>query len=180
MIKPSLIPKASGIVARANGFKLSKLINQNVINKISLFSVLFIYHDSYDHQQDFFLIIGSSKGNQGEFHDDIRLFLETQINDSFSDYPHDVFTEVNGDHGRIETRRVWLTHTVDWLIDRHPRWTSLKGIVVIESTREIGDKTTYERRYYITSHHDKKAAFIAHAIRSHSHIENKLQIRCQF
>jgi predicted transposase YbfD/YdcC len=114
------------------------------------------------------------KGNQGEFHNDIRLFLDTQINDSFSAYPHDVFTEVNGDHGRIETRRVWLTHAVDWRIDRHPRWTSLKGIVVIESTREIGDKTTYERRYYITSHQDKKASFIAHAIRSHWHVENKL------
>ena len=114
------------------------------------------------------------KGNQGEFYDDIQLFMDEQVDQKFLKYSHDVFTDIHGDHGRIETRRVWLTHEVDWLIHRHPRWTSLKGIVVVESTREIGDKTTYERRDYITSHQDKKAQFIAHAIRSHWHVENKL------
>ena len=114
------------------------------------------------------------KGNQGEFHDDIQLFMNSQCDQSFSNCPHDVFTEVSGGHGRIETRRVWLTDKVDWLITRHPRWASLKGIIIVESTREIGKKVSYERRYYISSHHTKSAQFIAHAIRSHWHVENKL------
>ncbi|WP_373567281.1 ISAs1 family transposase [Xenorhabdus yunnanensis] len=44
-----------------------------------------------------------------------------------------------------------------------------------ESWREEQGKTaSYERRYYIISHRDKFAEFIAYAIRSHWYIENKL------
>ncbi len=46
---------------------------------------------------------------------------------------------------------------------------------MVESWREEqGKSASYERRYYITSHGDKSADFIAYAIRSHWHIENKL------
>jgi len=114
------------------------------------------------------------KGNQGEFHDDIKLFLDTQLQGNFEKIEHDVFSHVNGDHGRIETRKVWLTSDVKWLVERHPRWKSIRGIAMIESWREVSGKETYERRYYITSHHDKSAEFIAKAIRSHWHVENKL------
>jgi predicted transposase YbfD/YdcC len=114
------------------------------------------------------------KGNQGEFHDDIVLFLDTHLQTDFSTITHDVFTKVNGDHGRIETRKVWLCTEVNWLIESHPRWKSIRAIAMIESTREVRGKETYERRYYITSHHDKSAEFIAKAIRSHWHVENKL------
>lgn len=114
------------------------------------------------------------KGNQGEFYDDIKLYLDSQLNDNFINTPHDVCLDVTGDHGRIETRKVWITSDVAWLIETHPRWQSINSIAVIESTREVNGKTTYERRYYITSHRDKPATFIAHAIRSHWHVENKL------
>ena len=114
------------------------------------------------------------KGNQGEFHDDTRLFLDSHIQSDFSSVEHDVFSHINGGHGRIETRKVWLTFDVEWLIERHPRWKSIQGIAVIESTREVAGKETYERRYFITSHSDKTAQFIAGAIRSHWHVENKL------
>ena len=86
-------------------------------------------------------------------------------------------SSVNGDHGRIETREVWLTKNVDWLVKRHPRWKSLKSIIVICSTREMNGKASYEQRYYISSHDDKEAEFIAGAIRTHWHVENKLH--CQ-
>lgn len=114
------------------------------------------------------------KGNQGEFHDDIKLYLDTHLKYEFTQIEHDVFKHVNGDHGRIETRKVWLISEVKWLIERHPRWSSLRGIAMIESWREVDGKETYERRYYITSHHDKSAEFIAKAIRNHWHVENKL------
>ncbi len=114
------------------------------------------------------------KGNQGEFHDDIKLFLDSQIQADFSSVKHDVSTSINGDHGRIETRKVWLTCDVNWLKEKHPRWKSIKGIAAIESTREVAGEKSYERRYYITSHGDKTAQFIANAIQSHWHVENKL------
>lgn len=114
------------------------------------------------------------KGNQGEFHDDITFFLDAQIENQFNSIPHDVYTTVDGDHGRIETRKVWVTNEVTWFVTQHPRWSSVKGIIVIESQREIGGKTSYERRYYITSHLDKPAQFFAKAVRNHWHVENKL------
>jgi predicted transposase YbfD/YdcC len=114
------------------------------------------------------------KGNKGEFYDDIKLFLETNLQDEFAQIEHDVFSEVNGEHGRIETRKVWSTSDVEWLTQRHPKWSSLRGIAMVESWRHVDGKETYERRYYITSHHDKSAEFLARAIRSHWHVENKL------
>jgi predicted transposase YbfD/YdcC len=74
----------------------------------------------------------------------------------------------------MEERSVWLSSDVDWLIERLPRWKSLKGIAVIDSSRTLNGKTSNEKRYYITSHKDKSAEFIAHAIRCHWHVENKL------
>lgn len=114
------------------------------------------------------------KGNQGEFHEDITFFLDTQIDSDFTATEHDVYTSVDGGHGRIETRKVWLTNEVEWFVTQHPRWSSVKGIIVIESQREIDEKVSYERRYYITSHQHKSAKYIANAIRSHWHVENKL------
>ena len=114
------------------------------------------------------------KGNQGEFFDDVKLYLDTQLETKFKAQSHSVYSSINGDHGRIETREVWLATDVNWLVERHPRWQSLKSIAVICSTREVNGVSSYEQRYYISSHEDKSAEFIAGAIRNHWHVENKL------
>jgi predicted transposase YbfD/YdcC len=44
---------------------------------------------------------------------------------------------------------------------------------MVESTREIGDTVTTERRYYVSSL-PPEAAHIAHAVRAHWRIENNL------
>ena len=85
-----------------------------------------------------------------------------------------MFHNVDGDHGRIEERSVWLHTDIAWLHERHPNGQTIKAIAVVESARTIGDRSSKERRYYITSHGDKSAEFIAHAIRSHWHVENTL------
>ena len=113
------------------------------------------------------------KGNQGEFHQDVSLYLNALI-DNPSHQAFDYHQSVNGDHGRIETRKVWLVTELDWLLQRHPRWATVKGIAVVESKRMIGDDCSVERRYYITSHFDKDAQFISDGIRDHWHVENKL------
>lgn len=114
------------------------------------------------------------KGNQGEFFDDVKLYLDSQLTCEFKEQTHSVHRSINGDHGRIDTREVWLVADVDWLIARHPRWKSLKSIALICSKREVNGVESYEQRYYISSHKEKDAEFIAHAIRSHWHVENKL------
>ncbi len=57
---------------------------------------------------------------------------------------------VDGDHGRIETRTTTVIHDVAWLQERHD-WPGLKGIVMVESIREIDGKAECETRFYITS-----------------------------
>ena|GEM_PF-5841746 len=93
------------------------------------------------------------KGNQGEFHEDIKLFLDTHLQYEFTTIEHDVFSHINGDHGRIETRKVWLISDVEWL-NLGDRW----------------EEKTYERRYYITNHNDKSAKFIAQIIRGYRYV----------
>jgi predicted transposase YbfD/YdcC len=50
-------------------------------------------------QSDYVLAL---KGNQGEFHEDIKLFLETNLASKFKDISHTFSERVHGDHGRIE------------------------------------------------------------------------------
>ena len=97
-----------------------------------------------EHGGDFVLAL---KGNQGEFHDDVKLYLDSNI-DSLSSSNFNKM--VSGDHGRIETRKSWLCTDIDWLIRRHPQWSSVKGVAVIESERLIGEKNSIERKvlYY--------------------------------
>jgi predicted transposase YbfD/YdcC len=123
-----------------------------------------------DLKGDFVLAL---KGNQGEFHEDVKLYLDSNINKSRPN-KFDFAEDIHGDHGRIETRRAWLCTDVDWLIERHPKWKTVKGIAVIESERLIGKKQSIERRYYITSHFTKDAKFINETVRSHWSVENNL------
>lgn len=114
------------------------------------------------------------KGNQGEFFDDVKLFLDSHLETQFTRVAHSVNRSVDADHGRIESREVWLTSDVNWLVERHPRWSSVQSIAVVCSAREVNGERSDEQHYYISSHKDKDAEFIAAAIRNHWHIENKL------
>lgn len=122
-------------------------------------------------EADFVLAL---KGNQGEFHDDIKAYLNNKISNDFSDTEYNYFKSVDGDHGRIEQREVWITHGIEWLIKRHPRWQAVKSIIVINSLREKSEKISKEKRYFISSHTGKTAEFMAYAIRAHWAVENRL------
>ncbi|MEI6894961.1 MAG: hypothetical protein V5789_10125 [Colwellia sp.] len=56
--------------------------------------------------------------------------------------------------GRIEQRKVCLTTEIQWLIERDPRWKNIKGIAIVDSTREARRKVSHEQRFYMTSHED--------------------------
>jgi len=76
-------------------------------------------------------------------------------------------------HGRLETRICRVTDDVDWLPGVGQCWAGLKRLVMVESSRTMGDKTSIECRYYISSR-TIKAQEMAHLVRSHWGIENSL------
>ncbi len=79
---------------------------------------------------------------------------------------------VDGDHGRIETRRYYQSEDLKWFADRD-LWEGLNSVGVVESTRELDGEISTERRYYLSSLPLNVEQF-ARAVRSHWGIENKL------
>jgi predicted transposase YbfD/YdcC len=112
------------------------------------------------------------KGNQGNLHDDVKVFAAEQKANDFKDTTISRHETVDGDHGRIETRTYTAIHDVEWLQERH-NWPGLAGVVMVESQREIEGKVTQETRFYITSL-VLLATAIGPMIRDHWTIENGL------
>src|SRR6266853_2443079 len=122
-----------------------------------------------DKKADYVLAL---KGNQGTLCEDVEVFVAEQKAKDFQDTKISRHETVDGDHGRIETRTYTAIHDVAWLQERHD-WPGLRGIVIVESTREIGDKIERETRFYITSL-VLLASQLGPAVRSHWAIENSL------
>ena len=112
------------------------------------------------------------KGNQGTLREDVDIFAAEQKASGFKDATVSRHETVDGDHGRIETRTYTAIHDVAWLQERHD-WPGLKGVVMVESTREIGDKIERETRFYITSL-AWLASQLGPVVRSHWAVENSL------
>jgi len=107
------------------------------------------------------------KDNQPTLHDDIKRY--------FDDAPASelqIAETVDGDHGRIETRRHVVSHKVDWLAG-DSRFPGIKTIAMVENRTERNGETSCERRYYISSAF-LLALLFANAVRCHWHIENRL------
>jgi predicted transposase YbfD/YdcC len=122
-----------------------------------------------DKKADYILAL---KGNQGRLREDVELFANEQKARGFADTTISTQETVDGDHGRIETRRVTVVHDVAWLQERHD-WPGLKGLVIVESLREIGAQEERETRYYLTSS-ACYAQRLAPLVRGHWAIENSL------
>ena len=81
--------------------------------------------------------------------------------------------EVDGGHGRVETRRIWTTGWTDWYPHRS-QWAGLRSFVCVESVRTVAGHTSTERRYYISTLDGKDAPAMLGYVRGHWGIENKL------
>jgi predicted transposase YbfD/YdcC len=122
-----------------------------------------------DKKADYVLAL---KGNQGLLCEDVELFAAEQKAKGFENTTISRDQTTDGDHGRIETRTTTVIHDVAWLQERHD-WPSLKGVVMIESIREINDKIERETRFYVTSL-VLLADQLGPIIRSHWAVENSL------
>jgi predicted transposase YbfD/YdcC len=119
------------------------------------------------------------KSNQPTLHDQTRALLDEAIlewRDGQAGLPHETSQEVEGDHGRVETRTCWVTPAVRHLPQAlRQEWPGLACLVAVESCRERpGKEPTWERRYFIASHKKPSARFLAQAVRSHWGVENRL------
>lgn len=114
----------------------------------------------------------SLKGNQGNLHKEVELLFQEAQKDGYKNMPRQSHTTVDGEHGRIETRTYTVTADVDWFEEKS-KWKNLTTFGMIESTREIGDETTQETRYFISSLPCDSKRF-AQAARGHWAVENSL------
>ena len=115
------------------------------------------------------------KGNQSTLHEDVKLFIESYVDKQANQETSFDQTEVvTGDHGRIETRRYWVTEDIDWLTQKEA-WAGLKsiGMVEYEQMEKLTGEVQIERRCFITSLAAKAEPF-AKAVRYHWAIENSL------
>jgi predicted transposase YbfD/YdcC len=120
-----------------------------------------------DKKADYVLAL---KGNQGTLREDVEIFANEQKAKDFRDTTVSQDQTVDGDHGRIETRRTTVFHDVGWLQERHD-WPGLKAVVMVDSEREIGTRVERETRLYITSSTDK-ADKLGDVVRRHWAVES--------
>lgn len=116
------------------------------------------------------------KENQPTLRGKVVKLLDEAVLERFGGMSHGYAEETCGGHGRIETRRVWVTDEVEWLGEGLlEQWPGLAGVAVVEARREVpGGKSSVERRYYVSSRKGTDAPAMAEAIRGHWGIENRL------
>ena len=108
------------------------------------------------------------KANQGRLHEDVRPYLDDPAR--ADELP--LCQQVDGDHGRIETRCATVCHEMAWLQEDHD-WPGLAAIGKTEAMRESPERTTVETHNYIMSAPLSPERF-QHAVRAHWAIENCL------
>ena len=115
------------------------------------------------------------KGNQGTLHNDAQDLFAYAQEINFRDVANDFHQTIDKGHGRLEIRRHWTISESEFItfLDPNTKWAGLRSIGMVEAQRIIGDQTTTETRYYISSLTGDAAEF-AYAVRSHWEIENKV------
>jgi predicted transposase YbfD/YdcC len=115
------------------------------------------------------------KGNQGTLHRDVQdLFAYAQETD-FKGIAHDFQETIEKGHGRIETRQHWTISEPEFIayLDPNGAWAGLESIGMVAAERRIGDETTHETRYYISSLAGGAQEF-GTAVRTHWGVENSV------
>jgi predicted transposase YbfD/YdcC len=118
------------------------------------------------------------KENQPALYAAVKRVMDEALLENFDGLRHDHVESTCGDHGRIETRRVWVSdQAVTHLGEVAYAWPGLASVAVVESTRAVigsGKPPASQRRYYISSIEQPTAQRLGEAIRGHWGIENSL------
>ena len=116
--------------------------------------------------------IGVKANQKTLYHDIMTTFATLRADDQQSIASHET---IEKRHGRIETRRYWITDDLSRLSTRDA-WDGLQSIGMVESERQIGAQMTRKTRYFISSRAADVHQF-ATRVRGHWQIENQLHWR---
>ena len=112
------------------------------------------------------------KDNHPTLSEAVTLFLNDARDTAFADIAHAYHETVDGEHGRIETRRYWITSEIEWL-GAKGSWANRQSVGMVEARREIGETVQIDTRYFLTSLPAQAGRFAA-AVRQHWGVENSL------
>lgn len=115
----------------------------------------------------------SLKKNQPTLHAAVESYFAEARADRFQFTKHAYTETLEKEHGRIETRKYWLTNQLGAFREREG-WVGLTSIGMVESTRDVDGKVSTESRYFISSLEGDNAETFARAVRGHWTVENNL------
>lgn len=113
------------------------------------------------------------KGNQSNLYEEIMNCFQNALDTNFSGRVWDYHETVDKNHGRVEIRRHWTMASLESLQDIIQGWENLNLIGMVESERQMGENTSVEMRFYISSLNCDAEQF-AKAVRNHWGIENSV------
>ncbi|MFL5801732.1 MAG: ISAs1 family transposase [Roseiflexaceae bacterium] len=116
--------------------------------------------------------IGVKANQKILYHDIMTTFTTLRADDQ---RPLPMYETIEKGHGRIETRRYWITDDLSRLSTRDV-WKDLQSIGMVESERRIGAHVSHKTRYFISSRAANVRPF-ATRVRGHWQIENQLHWR---
>ncbi len=112
------------------------------------------------------------KENQGGLYEQVSDFMEKQQGQLL------VHKSLDKAHGRGEERNVYVTSNIA-LVDEAEQWKDLRSLAMVERIRHTKKGITRKVQYYISSL-EPTAEQIAHYVRGHWAIENKLHWQLDF
>lgn len=125
----------------------------------------------YQAKADYVLAL---KANHPTLYRQVKAWFETAQAQGFEGIELSVEKYTESGHQRIETRQVFCV-PVTQLPPLHQQeaWIGLQTVVMVVRTRQLWNKTTHQRQFYLTSL-ESDAAKAGRAIRLHWGIENEL------
>lgn len=87
------------------------------------------------------------KGNHSRLHKDIIDFFNDNMRQAQKNFS--IAKDVDCGHGRIEERKCFVGDKIDWLGEL--KFPGMKSVICIDASRTVGDITSNEKRYYISS-----------------------------
>jgi len=133
-----------------------------------------ITQEIIDSEADYVLTL---KSNHPYLHRQVASWFQKNHETDFAQQTYSYSREnaQSNNHGRVESRELWLMEVPEYLRRATKHWTKLQTIAMVRRTRQVGDKSSEETHYYICSLSlSAGAKSVAQAIRSHWAVENSL------
>jgi predicted transposase YbfD/YdcC len=112
------------------------------------------------------------KGNQPNINDEVQLLTGGATTEALTAKASSNFETLDGDHGRIETRKHWVINDLS-SFPLLMTWPNIQALGIVDRTRESKGKIENERAFYLLSDAMSAERF-ASTVRSHWSVENNL------